>query len=224
MKSEYLQNGYFLLEQALAPQQIDLLLQALSVLNAQPNRYGIRDLMRKVPYVRQFAHSDLLISIATEILGNGVKAVRSVYFDKLPAANWSVAWHQDTSIAVNSRADIDGFGPWSVKDGICHVEPSLDYLQNILTLRLHLDAADRLNGPLKVIPGSHRHGRIKNKDLLTFVESGQAVDCCVNAGDLLLMSPLLLHASHKAKKPVHRRIVHIEYSALVLPEPLAWYE
>lgn len=87
-----------------------------------------------------------------------------------------------------------------------------------------LDAADRLNGALRVIPGSHRRGRIKNKDLLTIVENSQAVDCCVNAGDLLLMSPLLLHASRKAKNPVHRRIVHIEYSALVLPEPLAWHQ
>jgi hypothetical protein len=65
------------------------------------------------------------------------------------------AWHQDRAIAVRDRVDVPGFGPWSVKAGLVHVEPPVDILERMLAVRLHLDDCGEDNGPLRVLPGSH---------------------------------------------------------------------
>jgi ectoine hydroxylase-related dioxygenase (phytanoyl-CoA dioxygenase family) len=223
MKSEYDNNGYFLIEKAIDPDTVDLLISKLTVLDNEINNYGVRNLMTRVPFIRQLAVSSPLLSIAKEILGDHAKPVRSVFFDKIPGANWNVAWHQDTSIAVNTKADVPGFGPWTVKQGIVHVEPPPEYLASILTLRVHLDTANTETGVLRVIPGTHCDGRTPSQELLRIVEKSTVVECKANRGDVLLMSPLLYHSSRKAVAPDHRRIVHIEYSALELPEPLEWF-
>ena len=190
--------------------------------------YGERNLIARVDAVRRLALSDPLLRIAREVLGAAAQPVRSLYFDKLPGANWNVAWHQDTSIAVRQRVALDGFGPWSVKQGVDHVEPPLEFLSTMLTLRLHLDPAGADNGALRVVPGSHAGGRLDSAALLARVEprvDQEPVQVCeAMPGDLLLMNPLLLHSSRKASRPSHRRVVHIEYSARALPAPLQWFE
>jgi len=180
--------------------------------------------MNKVPYIRELANSTHLLSVVCEILGDKAKPVRSVFFDKVPEANWNVAWHQDTSIAVKSRHAATGFGPWSIKQGVVHVEPPVEYLANTLTLRIHLDETNSESGVLRVVAGTHSKGRISSKQILDTVEHAEIIECNAKPGDVLLMSPLLFHSSRKATAPSHRRIVHIEYTALALPTPLEWYE
>lgn len=224
MKSVYEKNGFFLLENAIDESAIRSLLRELSVLEDGVNHYGVRNLMNRVPYVRQLVTSDPLLAIARDVLGDKAKPVRSVFFDKVPDANWNVAWHQDTSIALEARHEVPGFGPWSEKQGIVHVEPPEDYLAKILTLRVHLDVSDIGTGALRAIPGTHLDGRVRSAELLEIVERSEVVECSARPGDILLMNPLLFHSSRKALQPSHRRIVHIEYSAMELPEPLQWYE
>ena len=117
-----------------------------------------------------------------------------------------------------------GYGPWSVKDGIVHVEPPEPVLKGIVTLRLHLDRANTENGALRVIPKSHKMGRVPSRTLLEVVENSEAVDCIAEPGDVLLMSPLIFHSSRKSKQAARRRIIHIEYCAARLPEPMDWFE
>ena len=186
--------------------------------------YGERNLIARVEAVRNLALSDALLSIVRPIIGKAARPVRSLLFDKLPEANWNVAWHQDTSIAVRQRVELDGFGPWSIKQGVDYVEPPLHYLSGMLTLRLHLDAASAEGGALRVVAGSHADGRLSSAQLLALVDAGPVHDCEAMPGDLLLMNPLLLHSSRKALRPSHRRVVHIEYSALEQPAPLQWFE
>ena len=224
MKSEYEKCGYYLVESAYDHSQVSQLISELSIFEKEINNYGVRDLMNKVPYIRHIANSDPLISIVKEVLGNKAKPVRSVYFDKVPEANWNVAWHQDTSIALKSKHEIDGFGPWSEKQGVAHVEPPEEYLAKTLTLRVHLDSANQDSGVLRIIPGTHKNGRISSKQIINIVESSNVVECNAKPGDVLLMNPLLFHSSRKAVTPSHRRIIHIEYSAMELPNPLEWYE
>lgn len=224
LKADYQQNGFFLLQNALPKQEVQRLIQVLRPLTEDLTAYGIRDLMRKLPDIYALANSDTLLNIAKHILGNHAKPVRSVFFDKIPQANWNVAWHQDTSIAVSEKAELPGFKQWTEKQRVIHVEPPVGYLANILTLRLHLDPATPENGGLRVIPQSHKLGRIKSQQLLAVVENSPVVDCIAQAGDVLLMNPLLLHSSRKAINPQHRRIIHLEYCALDLPAPLNWYE
>ncbi len=224
MKAAYQNHGFYLIARAFDEAEVNSLIDQLSVFDRQVNNYGVRDLMNKVPYVRRLASSAPLSDIAKAILGENAKPVRSVFFDKVPEANWNVAWHQDTSIAVKSKHDIAGFGPWSEKQGIVHVEPPEAYLAKILTLRLHLDTANKESGVLRVAPGTHRRGRVPSNEIIKIVDNSHIIDCNANPGDVLIMNPLLFHSSRKAISPSHRRVVHIEYSAMELPDRLAWYE
>jgi ectoine hydroxylase-related dioxygenase (phytanoyl-CoA dioxygenase family) len=224
MKQEYRRDGYYLKQGVISDEKIITLRSELSNFDGKSNNYGVRDLMNKVPYIKEMASSSPLVNVAKEILGNNARPVRSVFFDKTKEANWNVAWHQETSIALKSKYEVHGFGPWSEKQGVIHVEPPSEYLANTLTLRIHLDKANVETGVLRVVPCTHKDGRVKSGDILKIVENSTVVECGANPGDVLLMNPLLFHSSRKATHPYHRRIIHIEYSAMVLPHPLEWFE
>ena len=89
-------------------------------------------------------------------------------------------------------------------------------------LRIHLDDANENNGCLKVIPKSHRLGILCQAEQAQVVSKSAQVNCCVKAGDLLVMRPHLLHSSSKGIAPTHRRVIHIEFSSFKLPEELSW--
>lgn len=224
MKQAYCRDGYYLIQGAISDESVGILRKALSIFEGSENSYGVRSLMNKVPYVKSVVSSSPLIDIAKGILGNNARPVRSVFFDKIEGVNWNVAWHQDTSIALKSKHEFNGFDPWSEKQGVVHAEPPAEYLANTLTLRLHLDKTNAETGGLRVVPGTHRDGRIKSSDILKIVEKSTVVECDANPGDVLLMNPLLFHSSRKAMRLHHRRIVHVEYSAMELPLPLEWFE
>lgn len=156
------------------------------------------------------------------VLGSGAAVVRGILFDKSPGANWDVSWHQDTTIAVRERREAPGFGPWSVKEGVHHVRPPAAKLERMLTLRFHLDAADESNGSLAVIPGSHRRGILDEGGISECVRAGRAEPAVLPAGGVMVMRPLLLHASRKAASPSHRRVLHLEFSSDEQPGRLEW--
>ena len=112
------------------------------------------------PIVRGLCRSERMLAVVAPHLQASPVAVRAIFFDKSPDSNWLVPWHQDLTIAVHARIDVPGFGPWSTKEGVTHVQPPLQLLEQMLTIRLHLDAADEANGALRVLPGSHRLGRL----------------------------------------------------------------
>ena len=224
MKWEYEKKGYFMVKNAINGDEVKSLINALSIFEKEINHYGIRDFINKFPCIRELALSDSLLSIAKKILGSEAKPIRAVFFDKLPDANWNVAWHQDTSIVVKAKVNMPGFSAWREKQGVMHVEPPEEYLSSIITLRVHLDPANTETGVLRVIPETHKDGRVSSKNILDIVEKSEVKECIAKPGDVLLMNPLLFHSSRKASKPEHRRIIHLEYSAMSLPEPLEWYE
>ena len=175
--------------------------------------YAVRNLL-DVAVVRAWAASDAVMTVIRAVAGDGARPVRGLLFDKTPEANWKVAYHQDRSIAVAGRgdADVPGFGPWSTKAGVTHVQPPVELLERMITLRLHLGDCGPDNGPLRVVPGSHRDGILSPADVLRFPRERSEVACLVPRGGGLLMRPLLLHASSPAAKPGRRRVVHVEYS------------
>ena len=141
----------------------------------------------------------------------------------------SVRIHADAAIRAGlfdgaERVEMPGFGGWSIKQGVIHVQPPPSVLENMLTLRVHLDDCDADNGPLRVLRGSHRHGRLNDDQIARLKHECEEVTCVVPAGGVLLMRPLIFHASSPAKKPRHRRVIHLEYAANPLPEPLRWFE
>src|SRR5688572_451281 len=108
--------------------------------------FGIRNLLNVVPFTRELANSTACRALVEPILGREARVVRGIYFDKHKDANWKVAWHQDMTIAVRERIEVEGYGPWSVKAGIHHAQPPVSILENMLTVRLHLDDTNEANG------------------------------------------------------------------------------
>ncbi len=161
-------------------------------------------------------------SIAGSLAGKPVRLVRILAFDKTPERNWGVAWHQDRTVAVKARAELPGFGPWSVKAGVPHVEPPLAIMEDMLVLRYHVDDCGPANGPLKVVPGSHRLGRVPVAEVARLAVSSEIVTCAVEAGDVLAMKALTVHGSAPAEAPSHRRVLHMDFTSMSLPQPLEW--
>jgi hypothetical protein len=195
-----------------------------AVLRREGALYGMRDALRGVPDIRDLAQSEALLGLVRPVLGPGAFAVRALLFDRTPEANWGVPWHQDLTIAVRHRGDAPGFGPWTVKAGIPHVRPPVAVLERMVTLRVHLDDCEAGQGPLRVLPGSHRDGILGAEATRRLLERNRPVSCLVGRGGVVVIRPLLLHASSPAESPRRRRVVHLEYAADPLPEGLDWFE
>jgi ectoine hydroxylase-related dioxygenase (phytanoyl-CoA dioxygenase family) len=223
--------GFTVLEGAIDEENLTHLTAAVSALQASTfaNRrngaiYGVRNLLNLSPPIREFSQSTAVAKIAKSFLGEKAKVVRAIYFDKNPNANWKVPWHQDLTIAVREKREAAGFSAWTMKAGIQHVQPPVEILQRMLTLRFHLDDADESNGALRVIPGSHRGGRLSVEEIKNLRRANKALICRVKKGDCLIMRPLLLHSSSAAAEPKNRRVIHFELAAENLPNNLQWYD
>jgi hypothetical protein len=203
---------------------IDAAGEGPAVLRREGALYGMRDALRGLHEVRSLGRSEALLGLVRPVLGPGAFAVRALLFDKTPEANWGVPWHQDLTIAVRQRVDAPGFGPWTVKAGIPHVRPPVAVLERMVTLRVHLDNCDADQGPLRVLPGSHRDGILGAEMTRHLLEGDRPVSCLVGRGGVLMIRPLLLHASSPAESPRRRRVIHLEYAADPLPEGLDWFE
>lgn len=162
--------------------------------------------------------------IAGELIGGGARPVRVLLFDKTPQTNWSVAWHQDRVVAVRERVQLSGFGPWSVKDGVPHVEPPVAILDGMVTLRLHLDDCGIDNAPLKIALGSHRLGLVPAVRAASEAERLPIAVCEARAGDIWACSTLVLHTSERSRSAGHRRVLHVDFAAGDLPRPLHWLD
>lgn len=161
--------------------------------------------------------------IARSKLGERARPVRAVLFDKRDGMNWALGWHQDRTLAVEEKVEIPGFGPWSRKDGIVHVEPPFDIINDMITLRAHLDPCGEENAPLLIAPGSHRLGRIPANEVAVIAKKLGSVPCLAGIGDIWLYATAIAHASEKAVAPTRRRVLQIDFANDALPGGLRWY-
>ena len=219
MKWEIEHHGVALIRNLIDMPTRDAVISALGAITTA----GRRGLLG-VPVVAELARSPQIVGLIRPHLPAEPIPVRAIYFDKSPDANWFVGWHQDLTIALRARTEVPGFGLWTVKDGIPHVQPPVELLEQMLTVRLHLDDADASNGALRVLPGLHRSGILSSGRMDELAASQSEVLCAAAAGDVLLMRPLLLHASSRSKSERRRRVLHIEYAGFTLPAGLNWHE
>jgi ectoine hydroxylase-related dioxygenase (phytanoyl-CoA dioxygenase family) len=219
---EFASEGVGILRGVLLPADILAVKTEVSLDNESLQRSGIRNLEKRFDSIARLAASPAVLSIATSCLGAMPRLVRALFFDKTPERNWFVAWHQDKTVTLNRRAEMAGWGPWSLKDGVCHVQAPCEVLNQMITIRLHIDPADEASGCLKVIPASHRLGVIKQEAIGNIVARENSIACVVAAGDAVIMRPHILHSSGKSTGSAHRRVVHLEYSSLSLPDGICW--
>jgi hypothetical protein len=225
---EFAETGYFVADKVLDDADLERLRSAIASLptgkevRRRQAVYGVRNLLEICPQVQELACDARVRNFVVPILGDGAFAVRAVFFDKVPGANWSLFWHQDNVIAVNRRLDLPGFAGWSNKAGVWQVQPPVAILGRMVAVRVHLDDCGPANGPLRVLSGSHRHGWL-DSELAEWKARVPEVVCTTRAGGIVVMCPLTLHASAAAETPDHRRVIHLEYANEELPGGLEWH-
>ena len=220
--------GFAIVEGVLSRATVDHLLTSLKHIDdtgsvrKRGGVFAVRNLLDVSLEVREWAHSETIRALIEPVLGDRFFPVRGILFDKIPNANWKVPWHQDVTIAVQERVEAEGFGPWSIKAGVLHVQPLAEVLEHMISVRLHLDNCGEENGALRVIPGSHLQGRIPEEEIPAMRETPEVV-CAVGVGGALLMRPLLLHASSPSRVLGHRRVVHLDFASVQLPNGMRWF-
>ena len=205
------QDGFEISNHVLVASECDALLFKLTASEVVRGRAGARHLI-SVPFISQLATHDQLQAIASAALGCEALPFRVTLFDKSAQSNWSVVWHQDTALPLEKKFEAAGWGPWSVKAGVAYAHAPTAALNRIVALRVHLDESNSGNGPLRVLPGTHRLGVLSDEEVAEIARSSSTVDCLVPRGGVLAMRPLLIHSSSRIVKPGSRRVLHIEYA------------
>ena len=132
-------SGFFIAEDVFSNSECEQLLTSLPLAGFERGRAGARHLMSH-PDVSRVASDPRMLRIARSALGADALPYRATLFDKSGAVNWSVFWHQDTALPLQSQFDLHGWGPWSQKAGIIYAHAPTWALSQIVALRLHLDA------------------------------------------------------------------------------------
>lgn len=222
-------DGFAAIDHVFTDGEVDNLLLAISQADTSrpafrktSDLFAIRQFLKEVPAAIEPIFNSKLNSIISNLFGEDYFVVKSIYFDKPEGSNWFVSYHQDLTISVDKKLDIDGFGPWTTKQNQFAVQPPLDILQDNFTIRIHLDNTNEENGALKVIPGSHLKG-IYRPETINWMLETEAV-CRVKKGGIMFMKPLLLHASGRTTNNKKRRVIHLEFSRSSLPDKLQWSE
>jgi ectoine hydroxylase-related dioxygenase (phytanoyl-CoA dioxygenase family) len=184
--------------------------------------FAIRQFVKEFPKIKELIFNENLLNIIEKVGGNDYFITKSIFFDKPETSNWFVSYHQDLTISVNKKESIEGFGPWTTKHNQYAVQPPTEILENIFTIRIHLDNTDENNGALKVIDKSHLK-EIYRPEVINWEAETEYV-CNVKSGGIMLMKPLLLHSSSRTKNNKRRRVIHIEFSNKELPNQLNWSE
>jgi ectoine hydroxylase-related dioxygenase (phytanoyl-CoA dioxygenase family) len=222
-------DGYTIIHNVFAEKEIDDLLLIIS--KGETNKpafrktgdlFAIRQFFKEFPDSIEIIFNSKLKSIISKLFGNDYFIVKSIYFNKPEKSNWFVAYHQDLTISVDKKIHNKDFGPWTTKQNQFAVQPPLNILQNNFTIRIHLDDANEENGALRVLPKSHLKG-IYRIDAINLEKKDEKI-CDVKKGGIMMMKPLLFHASSRTTSNHKRRVIHIEFSKNSLPADLYWSE
>ena len=221
--------GFTVINDIYTTDEVETILSAINKVNTDKSTFrktddlfAIRQFLKEIPDVAGVIFNIKLKAIIDDSFGDDYFVVKSIYFDKPERSNWFVAWHQDLTISVDKKVDVPCYGPWTVKQNQYAVQPPLDILRDNFTIRIHLDDAGEGNGALKVIPGSHLKDVYRPENINW--EQETEITCAVRAGGIMLMRPLLLHASNRTTNNQPRKVIHIEFSQAELAGGLEWSE
>jgi hypothetical protein len=223
------ETGYAIIENVFTQDEIAGMLATINNIDSSGpafrktnDLFAIRRFIKEVPAIAPFIFNSRLREIIDQLFGIDYFLVKSIYFDKPEQSNWFVAYHQDLTISVDQKIPVEGFDQWTVKHDQFAVQPPVALLENIFTIRIHLDDTDENNGALKIVPGSHRKGIYRPESIDWSKE--KEVICHVPKGGIMIMQPLLLHASNRTLNNNKRRVIHLEFSNQLLPGGLQWAE
>lgn len=228
-KQELLDNGFAVIDHVYSPEEVQNILTIINqadmsneTFRKTNDLFAIRQFLKELPQTIDLIFNDKLKTIIRHILGDDFFVVKSIYFDKPATSNWYVSYHQDLTISVDKKLELDNFGPWTKKQNQFAVQPPIDILENITTIRIHLDDTDENNGALRAIPKSHLKKIYRPETINWNIETENI--CCVKQGGIMLMKPLTLHSSNRTTNNKKRRVIHLEFANIELPKELRWAE
>ena len=158
----------------------------------------VTNVHHRAQVVRDFYFRGPMVDVAEHLIGPNLKGATSQLTFKLRGNTMPFDWHQD-----NAYGELDPY--------------------NSLTCLTAMDDADRANGCLWLIPGSHHKGQAKSRHTqedkqkhstisLKVDESG-AVPVPMMAGETLVMHCWMLHKSEgNLSKDRDRRILFLRYA------------
>lgn len=228
-KKYIVENGFTIIDQVYTSDEVQQIIEEINQADTSKDTFrkstdlfAIRQFLKEVPAVKSLILNDNLQNIIKQILGTEYFLIKSIYFDKPGNFNWYVAYHQDLTISVDKKVELLGFGPWTTKQEQFAVQPPIDFLENIFTIRIHLDKVDENNGAFKVIPRSHLK-KIYRPETIDWNIEKETI-CNVPEGGVMIMKPLLLHSSRRTTNNKRRRVIHIEFASKELPNQINWSE
>ena len=219
-KEELNEKGFSIIENCFDKNELN---KIIDFINKNNFNFSERQLFNRYPDLQKIIFkSKLFKKLLNTICIKDYFLSKAIYFNKPSKSNWFVSYHQDISISVKNKVKQDGFSKWTIKQGQLGVIPPLEILENIITIRIHLDKADKKNGALKVISQSQNKGIIRIDDNFKANKIGEEIICEVESGGVMLMKPLLLHSSQKSISEKDRRVIHLEFSNKDIP--MEWKE
>lgn len=201
-------------------ESLQAVIETGSPLASRGTVYAARNPLEVIGDPRELWRAGPLQALLAAALGLQFGLVRGLFFDKPPGRSWWLPWHKDLTIAVqDNQLPSTHFSRPTFKAGVPHVIAPVELLEQMLTIRLHLDEVTEENGPLRVIPGSHRTGTE------IVADGAEPATIFAQRGDALAMRPLIAHSSGDSHPGTarHRRILHLEFAAReVLPDGYRW--
>ncbi len=219
-------EGYLLVENAVAPEQLAALrgqfadwveesrrhteawgetVNGRGRFDVEPGHSADKPALRRVNAPTDIATAYLdvvrdsrMVDCVAELIGPAIRFHHSKINSKLPGAATAVKWHQDFPFTPHSNDDL-------------------------VTALLMLDDVTDENGPLQVLPGSHRgeiHSLWHDGVFTGAVADGVARDCLARAvictgraGSVCLMHTRLLHGSAANRSTRSRTLFIAVYAA-----------
>ncbi|WP_299109369.1 phytanoyl-CoA dioxygenase family protein [uncultured Tenacibaculum sp.] len=219
-KKALIDQGFSITECVFSNEEIQRL---LLLIETSEKEYAIRKLTTKKPEILDVIFGNEKFKKLYELTCDQKYFLsKAIFFNKPSKSNWFVSMHQDLSISVARRIEEIGYTNWTNKNGQLGVIPPNNVLDNTITFRIHLDKTDETNGALSVIPKTHSKGIIRVDESFDKNSLGNEELCIVEKGGVMLMKPLLLHASSKSVSTYDRRVIHLEFCNQEIP--MGWLE
>ncbi|GEM50738.1 phytanoyl-CoA dioxygenase [Empedobacter brevis NBRC 14943 = ATCC 43319] len=228
-KSEIENLGFTTINNIYSDEEVEKIIETINQVETSKDTFrksadlfAIRQFLKEIPETQKLIFNPKLNEIIEKLFGQNYFVVKSIYFDKPETSNWYVSYHQDLTISVDQKIELENFSPWTTKQNQFAVQPPIEILENIFTIRIHLDETDENNGALRVVEKSHLK-KIYRPETIDW-ETEKEVTCNVEKGGIMIMKPLILHSSSKTTNNKKRRVIHIEFSDIDLPNELNWAE
>jgi hypothetical protein len=110
-------DGFSIINDVFPNELVDTVIETIERTNqSNPNfrktdgLFAIRQFLKEIQEVVPLIMGEGLQLLIENLFGDGYFIVKSIYFDKPDGSNWFVAYHQDLTISVDKKMDIEGFG------------------------------------------------------------------------------------------------------------------